>query len=164
MEARVHPPHDKHNPLFLLSISLFSTNSDKQDALNELQSTVGDVLMASKPLLDRLDPRAANLTQSETRLLSRDVLLLKQAVLGRKRSLEVRQQNLYSIFKPKKCRSIEVKDSLQIRLQQQNLFQAQLEALEKQMQNLVHKVQTPVTDTDSAKVRLSFPWRLNIII
>ncbi|XP_023808480.1 nesprin-2 isoform X4 [Oryzias latipes] len=97
-----------------------------ESAANELQSTVGDVLMASKPLLDWLDPCAANLIHSETRLLSRDVLLLKQAVLAQKRSLE-------------------------IHLQQQNLFQAQLEALEKQMQNLVHKVQTPVNDTDSAK-------------
>lgn len=58
---------------------------------------------------------------------------------------------------------MEVKHSVQIHLQQQNLFQAQLEALEKQMQNLVHKVQTPVNDTDSAKVRLSFLLRFRIV-
>ena len=62
-----------------------------QGAAKDLQSIVGDVLAASKPLTGRLEPPAANLIQSETRLLSRDVLLLSQAMTGKKKSIQVRK-------------------------------------------------------------------------
>lgn len=61
-----------------------------QVAAEDLQSSMGDVLAASKPLIGQLEPLAANLIQSQTRLLSRDVLLLCQATSGKKKSLQVR--------------------------------------------------------------------------
>ncbi|KAK1889212.1 Nesprin-2, partial [Dissostichus eleginoides] len=59
-----------------------------RDAAEDLQSSVGDVLAASKPLIGRLEPLAAHFIQSETRLLSRDVVLLSQAMSGKKKSLQ----------------------------------------------------------------------------
>ncbi|XP_037606336.1 nesprin-2-like isoform X2 [Sebastes umbrosus] len=97
-----------------------------QDAAEDLQSSVGDVLAASKPLIGRLEPVAANLIQSETRLLSRDVLLLSQAMSGKKQSL-------------------------QEDLEQQKLFHTRLEAVEKHTQNTQHKLKTGLNDTDSVK-------------
>ena len=41
-------------------------------------------------LIGQLDPLAASLIQSETRLLSRDLLLLSQMLLGKQRRLQVR--------------------------------------------------------------------------
>jgi len=71
-----------------------------QEGAEELQSSVGDLLEVSKPLIGRLEPLAANLIQSKNRLLSRDILLMNQAVLGRKKCLEVRQLvfNIYQLF------------------------------------------------------------------
>ncbi|XP_059211817.1 nesprin-1 [Centropristis striata] len=100
-----------------------------QDAAEDLQSTVGDVLAASKPLVGRLEPLAANLIQSETRMLSRDVLLLSQATSGKKKSL-------------------------QEDLEQQKLFLTRLGALEKQIQDTQHKLKTSSNDTDSVKFLL----------
>ncbi|XP_035851599.1 nesprin-2 [Sander lucioperca] len=97
-----------------------------QDAAEDLQSCVGDVLAASKPLIGRLQSTAKNLIQSDTRLLSRDVLLLSQAMLGKKKSL-------------------------QESLEQQNLFQTGLLALEKHTQNTQHKLMTSLIDTESVK-------------
>ncbi|XP_044023969.1 nesprin-2 isoform X2 [Siniperca chuatsi] len=101
-----------------------------QDAAEDLHSRVGDVLVASKPLIGRLEQLAANLIQSETRLMSRDVLLLSQAMSGKKKSL-------------------------QEDLEQQKLFHAQLEALEKQSQNTQHKLKASLNDTDSVEQVLS---------
>ncbi|XP_042359998.1 LOW QUALITY PROTEIN: nesprin-1-like [Plectropomus leopardus] len=97
-----------------------------QDAAEDLQRSVGDVLAASKPLIGQLDPLVSNLIQSETRLLSRDVLLLSQAISGKKRGV-------------------------QEDLEQQKLFQTQLEALEKQTQNTQLKLRTKMNDADTAK-------------
>eukprot|EP00064_Thunnus_orientalis_P010013 superscaffoldBa00001318_g10039 len=97
-----------------------------QDAAEDLQSSVGDVLASSKPLIGHLEPLAANLIQSETRLLSRDVLLLNQAMSGKKKSL-------------------------QEDLGQQKLFNSQLEALEKQTQNILHKQNVTINNIDSVK-------------
>ncbi|KAL7388816.1 hypothetical protein ABVT39_021245 [Epinephelus coioides] len=100
-----------------------------QDAAEDLQSSVGDVLAASKPLVGRLEPPAANIVQSKTRMLSRDVLLLSQAVSGKKKSV-------------------------QEDVEQQKLFHTQLEALEKQTQDTQQKLKASLSDTDSVKVLL----------
>ncbi|XP_078030046.1 nesprin-2a isoform X4 [Epinephelus lanceolatus] len=97
-----------------------------QDAAEDLQSSVGDVLAASKPLVGRLEPPAANIVQSETRMLSRDVLLLSQAVSGKKKSV-------------------------QEDVEQQKLFHTRLEALEKQTQDTQQKLKASLSDTDSVK-------------
>ncbi|XP_062293145.1 nesprin-2 isoform X5 [Scomber scombrus] len=94
-----------------------------QDAAEDLQSSVGDVLASSKPLIGHLEPLAVNLIQSETRLLSRDVLLLSQAMSGKK-------------------------TSLQEDLGQQERFNSQLEALEK---NILHRQKASMNNKDSAK-------------
>ncbi|XP_054910388.1 nesprin-2-like [Poeciliopsis prolifica] len=95
-----------------------------QDAADELQSDAGDVLAASKALVGRVEPLSANLIKSEARLLSRDVLLLNQAIVGKKRNLE---------------------DDLE----RERRFKAQLEALEEQMQNLVFKLRGGACDADT---------------
>ncbi|XP_040920395.1 nesprin-2 isoform X2 [Toxotes jaculatrix] len=100
-----------------------------QGVAENLQSSVGDVLEASKPLAGRLEPLASNLIQSETRLLSRDVLLLSQAVSGKKKSL-------------------------QDDLEEHQLFHTCLQTLEKQTQNIQHKLKVGLKDEDSVKVLL----------
>lgn len=70
---------------------LFFVLQKLQGAAEELQSIMGDVLAASKPLIGRLEPLPANLIESETRLLSRGILLLNEAIAGKKRSVEVRE-------------------------------------------------------------------------
>ncbi|XP_068433248.1 nesprin-2a [Clinocottus analis] len=97
-----------------------------QNAAEDLQSSVGDVLLACKPLTERLEPLATSLIQSETRLLSRDVLLLNKSISGTKRSL-------------------------QEDLEQQKLFHSGLEALDKQTQSTQDKCLTRFDDTDSMK-------------
>ncbi|XP_071323734.1 nesprin-2a isoform X2 [Trachinotus anak] len=94
-----------------------------------LQSSVGDMLEASKPLIGRLEPPAANLIQSETRLLSRDVLLLCQAMSEKKKSL-------------------------QDDVEEQKQFHTRLQSLEKQTQNIRHKLQAGTSDKDSVKQAL----------
>ncbi|MED6292719.1 hypothetical protein CHARACLAT_003233 [Characodon lateralis] len=59
-----------------------------QDDAEELQNNAGDVLAASKGLLGRLEPLSANVIKSEARLLTRDILLLNQAISGTKKNLE----------------------------------------------------------------------------
>ncbi|XP_063350729.1 nesprin-2 [Pelmatolapia mariae] len=113
-----------------------------QGAAEELQSIMGDVLAASKPLIARLEPLPANLIASETRLLSRGILLLNEAIAGKKRSVE--------------------ED-----LEQCKLFHTQLEVLEKQMQDLQQKLKAGTDDTDSVKQVLQelcglFPSLLDI--
>ncbi|XP_014859415.1 PREDICTED: nesprin-2-like isoform X6 [Poecilia mexicana] len=95
-----------------------------QDAADELQSDAGDVLAASKALLGRLKPSSANLIKSEARLLSRDFLLLNQAILGKRRNLE--------------------ED-----LERERRFKAQLEALEEQMQSSLFKLHGGACDADT---------------
>uniref|UniRef100_A0AAQ6IQR6 KASH domain-containing protein n=1 Tax=Anabas testudineus TaxID=64144 RepID=A0AAQ6IQR6_ANATE len=93
-----------------------------QDAADELQRSVGNVLEASKPLIGRLQPIAANLIKSETRLMSRDVLLLNWAVSRKMKSL---QENL----------------------EEQKLFSTHVEALEKKMQSTMLKMEAGFSDT-----------------
>nr|XP_046228198.1 nesprin-2 isoform X4 [Scatophagus argus] len=97
-----------------------------QDAAEDLQSSVGDVLEASKPLIGRLEPMAANLIQSETRLLSRDTLVVSQLMSGKNKSL-------------------------QEDLEEENLFHAQLKALEMQTQDIQRQLKAGLNDTDSLK-------------
>ncbi|XP_068610193.1 nesprin-2a [Brachionichthys hirsutus] len=93
-----------------------------QEAVEDLQSN-DDVYSASKSLIGRLEPRAAGLIQSETRSLSRDILLLRQATSG------------------------EMMDDLEERKR----FHSRLEALEKQTENIQIKLKSGVQDKDSAK-------------
>ncbi|AWP20311.1 putative nesprin-2-like [Scophthalmus maximus] len=100
-----------------------------QDVAENLQSGVNDALEASKPLIGRLAPLAANLIQSEIRLLSRDLLLLTRAMSGKKKSL-------------------------QEDLEDQKLFHTCLQSLEKQTQNIKDKLKAGSEDQDSVKVLL----------
>ncbi|XP_060907682.1 nesprin-2-like isoform X3 [Labrus mixtus] len=97
-----------------------------QEAAEDLQRGMGDVLSASKPVIGRLQPLAGNFIQSETRLLSRDILLLSQAISGRKKHL-------------------------QEDLEQQELLHARLEAFEKQTQEIQDKINKSPNSTDSVK-------------
>ncbi|KAM9703427.1 nesprin-2-like [Menidia menidia] len=113
-----------------------------QEAAEDLQAAVGDVLEVSKPLTGQLEPCAAKLIQSKNRLLSRDSLLLNQAVMGRKRFTE--------------------ED-----LQQQKLYQTQVEAIVKQMEISQQKLQDSKSNTDCVQqvlLELSglFPSLVNI--
>ncbi|KAM9354719.1 nesprin-2a isoform 2-T2 [Pholidichthys leucotaenia] len=109
--------------------AMVSSVKKLQDAAGELQSTVGDVLEASKPLMRRLDPLAANLIQSETRLLSRGTLLLNQVMAAKMKSL-------------------------QEDLEQHKLFHTQLQAVEKQLQNSQSKLKAGLHDTESTEALL----------
>ncbi|XP_037541118.1 nesprin-1 [Nematolebias whitei] len=93
-----------------------------QGAAEELQSSMGAVLEVSKHLIGHLEPLAAKLIQSETRLLMNEILLLNQAASG-------------------------VNEGLQMNLEQQKHFQTRLETLEEQML----KLKTGARDTDSVK-------------
>ncbi|XP_030628013.1 nesprin-2a [Chanos chanos] len=59
-----------------------------QDDIDALQNSVGEVLAASKQLIGQMEPCAAALIQSETRLLSRDVMHLSQILAGKKAVLQ----------------------------------------------------------------------------
>ncbi|KAM8832006.1 nesprin-2a isoform 3-T3 [Spinachia spinachia] len=100
-----------------------------QNAAEDLHCSVGDVLGAFKPLIERLEPRATNVIQSEIRTLSREVLLLIEAMSTKK-----------------KC--------LQDDLEQQELFRTLLEALEKQAQSTQHKLLTRFNNTDTKQALL----------
>ena len=54
-----------------------------------LQGSVGDVLEAAKLLIGQIKPQGAALIQSETRLLSRDIVHLGQALIMRREHLQV---------------------------------------------------------------------------
>ncbi|KAM4713181.1 nesprin-2a [Anableps anableps] len=97
-----------------------------QDAAEELQNDAGDVLAASKGLLGRLEPLSATLIKSEARLLTRDILLLNQAISGKKKNLE--------------------ED-----LKQESQFKALLKGLEEQMQNSLFKLCGGTCDADTLK-------------
>ncbi|XP_062415634.1 nesprin-2-like isoform X4 [Pungitius pungitius] len=99
-----------------------------QNAAEDLQSSVADVLGAFKPLIERLEPLATDVIQSETRQLSREVLLLIEAMSAKKKSL-------------------------QEDMEQQELFRSLLEALEKQAQST--RPLTRFHNTDSIKRALS---------
>lgn len=68
----------------------FHVHQNLQEALDDMQSDEKKTLEASKRLIARLEPLAANLIQSESSSLSHDVLLLTQAILGKKKSLQAR--------------------------------------------------------------------------
>ncbi|XP_029903714.1 nesprin-2a [Myripristis murdjan] len=106
--------------------AVLSSVGKLQEDTEDLQSSVGDVLSTSKPLIACLEPLAANLIQSETRLLSRDVLLLSQT-LSRKHS------------------------HLQEDLEQQKLFCTSLKSLENQTQSILEKLKARVNDMDHVK-------------
>ncbi|XP_062267756.1 nesprin-1 isoform X1 [Platichthys flesus] len=101
-----------------------------EDVSQNLQRSANNVLDASKPLIGRLDPLAANLIQSQTRLLSCDVLLLSHAT---------------SVMKK----------SVQEELKEQKQFHTCLKTLEKQTQSIKDKVNAGLKDKDSLEQLLS---------
>ncbi|XP_034436669.1 nesprin-1-like [Hippoglossus hippoglossus] len=101
-----------------------------EDVSQNLQRSANKVLDASKPLIGRLDPLAASLIQSETRLLSCDVLLLSHTTSGKKKSL-------------------------QGDLKEQKQFHTCLKTLEKQSQSIKDKVNAGLKDKDSVEQLLS---------
>ncbi|CAB1413948.1 unnamed protein product [Pleuronectes platessa] len=98
-----------------------------EDVSENLQRSANNVLDASKPLIGRLDPLAANLIQSETRLLSCDVLLLRHATSGKRKE----------------------------DLKEQKQFNTCLKTLEKQTQSIKDKVNAGLKDKDSVEQLLS---------
>ncbi|KAM3603169.1 uncharacterized protein V6R79_017666 [Siganus canaliculatus] len=97
-----------------------------QTDVGDLQGSVGKVLVASKPLIGKLEAPAANFIQSETSLLSRDVLLLGRAMEVKKKSLQEDEDR-------------------------RKLFHARLEDVEQQMQNWQSELEASISDTDSEK-------------
>ncbi|KAM6915050.1 nesprin-2-like [Xenentodon cancila] len=118
--------------------AVVSSMEGLQDGAAELQSSLGDLLAASKCLTGRLEPLAASVVQSETRLLSRDVLLLNLTVSARKKSLQVIMKPIKFLFE-------------QEDVETQDLFSTRLEDLERHMQNLLRKLKTCVYDADSVQ-------------
>ncbi|XP_029984215.1 nesprin-2a [Sphaeramia orbicularis] len=101
-----------------------------QDVAESVQTNVGNVLAASNPLISRLEPLARSLVQSQTRLLSRDVLLLSQAIAAKKKTLQEDFEQL-------------------------KLFRSSLESLVNQTQDIEHKVTAGLTDQDCVEQVLS---------
>ncbi|XP_034018265.1 nesprin-2 isoform X1 [Thalassophryne amazonica] len=95
-----------------------------QDVTVDLQTLVEKLQVASKNLTEHLEPLAANLIQSETKLLSRDILLLSRA-------------------------AEEKKTRVQDDLKQWKVFGVGLDALEMQTENIKQKLKTSARDTDS---------------
>ncbi|XP_041951730.1 nesprin-2-like isoform X2 [Alosa sapidissima] len=62
--------------------------SDIQLGMEGLQTSVGQVLEAAKLLIGQIEPQGAALIQSETRLLSRDIVHLGQALILRREQLQ----------------------------------------------------------------------------
>ncbi|XP_077366480.1 nesprin-2a isoform X2 [Festucalex cinctus] len=119
-------------------VSSFSPRQEPQVALHsaeklqnfakDLQNSAADVLALSKPLIGRLKPLVQNLVQSESTELSLEVFLLNQAISDTKKSLQEDLDN-------------------------SKLFHTQLEALEKQTQN-IHGEKSNMTDKDIVKQEL----------
>lgn len=69
-----------------------------QDSAADLQNRMGDVLLASKALVEKLDPPAASLIQSECRLLARSIVQLQRRTSGTTQSLKVMPSNVAAAF------------------------------------------------------------------
>ncbi|XP_057679167.1 nesprin-1 isoform X3 [Corythoichthys intestinalis] len=95
----------------------------------DLQNSVENVLALSKPLIGCLKPLAQNVVQSESMELSLEVLLLNQAMSDTKKSFQEDLEN-------------------------DTLFHTQLEALEQQIQNIVHGEKSNMNDKDIVKQEL----------
>lgn len=128
---------------------------------------MGDVSASSKPLIGRVETLAAHFIQSETRILSRDVLLLSKAMSRTKRSLQVKKLQFIGLYNVTICIDIQsfsfsnyvnphliclMSLCVQEDEEQHRVFQTQLEAIEKQTQNKLQKQKCSMNDKDSAKV------------
>lgn len=69
-----------------LNVSLYQELEDKLEAL---RGEVGNVLEASKLLMIELEPQAAPVIQSETTLLSHDLVHLSKALVNTREQLQV---------------------------------------------------------------------------
>lgn len=67
--------------------------------IEELQTSVGEVLEAAKLLIGEIEPQGTALIQSETRLLSRNVLHLGQALVIRREQLQVSTCDVLHTYK-----------------------------------------------------------------
>lgn len=105
---------------------------------------MGDVLLASKAVVEKLDPPAASLIQSECRLLTRSIVQLQRRTSGKAQSLKVMSLNVAAVFKkknPDRCRLTRTcKSSVQDELEQQELFDTRLVLLEEQAANIENEL------------------------
>uniref|UniRef100_A0AAY5KVL8 KASH domain-containing protein n=1 Tax=Esox lucius TaxID=8010 RepID=A0AAY5KVL8_ESOLU len=98
----------------------------QQVRLEDVQSCLKEVLVASKPLTGQMEPLVTSFIKSETRLLSHDLVLLSQA-LSKKQA------------------------QLQEELDQRNTISSSMESLEPQLGALYHMLNTHVCNMDSVK-------------
>lgn len=74
------------------------TGQQLQESADDLQNRMGDVLLASMALGEKLDAPAASLIQSECRLLSRSIVQLQRRTSGQAQSLKVISFNMAVVF------------------------------------------------------------------
>lgn len=128
------------------SLYYTATGQQLQESATDLQNRMGDVLLASKAVVEKLDPPAASLIQSECRLLTRSIVQLQRRTSGKAQSLKVMSLNMAAVFKKKKktpdrCRLTRTcKSSVQDELEQQELFDTRLVLLEEQAANIENEL------------------------
>ncbi|XP_036438507.1 LOW QUALITY PROTEIN: nesprin-2 [Colossoma macropomum] len=86
-EALLSPLAEEENSTELLHGRL-SSISVLENEMEALQNNVADVLVVSKPLIAQMESHAAPVIQTETRLLSRDLVRLGQALVRRRVELQ----------------------------------------------------------------------------
>ncbi|XP_017539502.1 nesprin-2 isoform X2 [Pygocentrus nattereri] len=86
-EVLFSPLAKEENSMELLH-SRLNAISVLENEMEALQNNVADLLMASKPLIAQMESHAAPLIQTETRLLSRDLVRLGQALVRRQVELQ----------------------------------------------------------------------------
>ncbi|KAL6486315.1 hypothetical protein MHYP_G00057070 [Metynnis hypsauchen] len=86
-EVVFSPLAKEENSMELLH-SRLNAISVLENEMEALQNNVADVLVASKPLIAQMESHAAPLIQTETRLLSRDLVRLGQALVRRRVELQ----------------------------------------------------------------------------
>ncbi|CAB1343039.1 unnamed protein product, partial [Coregonus sp. 'balchen'] len=101
----------------------------QQVGFEDVQGSLGKVLEASKPLIGQTEPLVAAIIQSEARLLSRDLVLLGQALSGKRARL-------------------------QEDLDQRHTINSSMDSLELQIEALHHMLTSDVCSMDSVKTAL----------
>ncbi|KAK6295335.1 hypothetical protein J4Q44_G00345610 [Coregonus suidteri] len=108
---------------------LVDTIKHQQVGFEDVQGSLGKVLEASKPLIGQTEPLVAAIIQSEARLLSRDLVLLGQALSGKRARL-------------------------QEDLDQRHTINSSMDSLELQIEALHHMLTSDVCSMDSVKTAL----------
>lgn len=102
--------------------------------MGDLQSMMGGVCAASEPLIEQLEPVAANWIKLELRDLAGDVLLLDRATSRMKEKLKV-MKSLAAALLERPTRPF-VPLRLQEEREQQELFHTRLEDTEQQIRKM----------------------------